>query len=102
MSSLKTIGLIIFLCCVSNSETQSARTNKEQPSALTEPFFSLDSNSVVRRVQRALKDAGLYVGKINGKVNQETKNAIIEYQRREGLPLNPIVSTELAVNIEHY
>ena len=100
MSSLKTIGLIIFLCCVSNSETQSARTNKEQPSALTEPFFSLDSNSVVRRVQRALKDAGLYVGKINGKVNQETKNAIIEYQRREGLPLNPIVSTELAVTIE--
>jgi murein L,D-transpeptidase YcbB/YkuD len=42
-------------------------------------------------VQQALKNAGLYDGKIDGKVGPRTKNAVIEFQRQHGLKADGII-----------
>ena len=54
----------------------------------------------VKKVQSALKDAGLYMGVVDGRFNQDTESAILKYQNREGLPLNPIASKELVKHIQ--
>ena len=42
-------------------------------------------------VQAALKNAGLYAGKIDGKVGAGTKTAIIEFQKTHGLKADGIL-----------
>ena len=57
------------------------------------------SNATVKRVQKALKDAGYYKDSVNGRFNQNTESAILKYQKHQGLPLNPIASQDLVKHI---
>jgi peptidoglycan hydrolase-like protein with peptidoglycan-binding domain len=40
----------------------------------------------VRRAQEALKERGLYTAEVDGRMGPKTKQALREFQRREGLP----------------
>ncbi len=51
----------------------------------------LTENVTVYDVQKALKNAGFYVGKIDGKAGSMTKNAIERFQRANGLEDDGIV-----------
>lgn len=44
------------------------------------------SSQEVKQAQTQLKQQGLYKGKVDGIVGPETKTAISEYQKKEGLP----------------
>jgi peptidoglycan hydrolase-like protein with peptidoglycan-binding domain len=42
-------------------------------------------------VQKALKNAGVYDGKIDGKVGPRTKNAVVEFQRQHSLKADGVI-----------
>jgi hypothetical protein len=44
----------------------------------------------VKAVQEALKSAGLYGGEVTGKLDEETRKALGEYQRRNGLAVSGV------------
>ncbi len=48
----------------------------------------------VRDIQRALKQAGFYQGNLDGKVGPLTKEAIVEFQRANGLKLDGVVGRQ--------
>jgi|GEM_PF-1962637 len=48
----------------------------------------------VQRIQELLRDQGLFVGKVNGIWNRETRKAIRFYQQREGLPENGVMNDD--------
>jgi peptidoglycan hydrolase-like protein with peptidoglycan-binding domain len=48
-----------------------------------EPTYAADD---VRVVQETLQSEGLYLGELDGALNDETRAALRRYQRREGLP----------------
>jgi peptidoglycan hydrolase-like protein with peptidoglycan-binding domain len=43
------------------------------------------------KVQRALKSAGVYTGKVDGKIGPGTKEAIIEFQKSHGLKADGVL-----------
>ncbi len=48
-------------------------------------------NATALKVQTALKNAGYYPGKIDGKVGPGTKSAVIAFQRAQGLTADGVV-----------
>jgi peptidoglycan hydrolase-like protein with peptidoglycan-binding domain len=56
-----------------------------------------DSAQIVRvkvnpeKIQRALKSAGVYTGKVDGKIGPGTKEAIIEFQKSHGLKADGVL-----------
>jgi peptidoglycan hydrolase-like protein with peptidoglycan-binding domain len=56
-----------------------------------------DSSQIVRvkvspeKIQRALKSAGVYTGKVDGKIGPGTKEAIIEFQKSHGLKADGVL-----------
>ena len=44
-----------------------------------------------QQIQTALKNAGFYTGKIDGKIGAATKTAIIEFQKSQGLRADGVV-----------
>lgn len=47
---------------------------------------SPDANGEIRRAQLALRDHGLYDGPVDGISGPRTRQALTEFQRRQGLP----------------
>jgi peptidoglycan hydrolase-like protein with peptidoglycan-binding domain len=43
------------------------------------------------KIQRALKSAGVYTGKVDGKIGPGTKQAIIEFQKSHGLKADGVL-----------
>jgi len=43
------------------------------------------------KIQRALKSAGVYTGKVDGKIGPGTKEAIIEFQKSHGLKADGVL-----------
>ena len=43
------------------------------------------------KVQRALKSAGVYTGKVDGKIGAGTKQAIVEFQKSHGLKADGVL-----------
>lgn len=50
--------------------------------------------SVIEEVQSALKTAGLYSGEVNGILDEETMQAIAEYQKQNGIQVSGVPSPE--------
>ena len=47
-----------------------------------------------REIQQALKNAGFYQGSIDGKVGPQTREAIKEFQRANGLHVDGVVGRQ--------
>jgi hypothetical protein len=61
--------------------------------ALKEQVLSLDDPDK-KTIQTALKEAGLYEGKIDGKIGPKSKKAIREFQRRHDLVVDGKVGSK--------
>jgi peptidoglycan hydrolase-like protein with peptidoglycan-binding domain len=100
MKLFPAIGLAAALIALPQADAVAARARDKLPTQATDPLQLPTYNATVERVQRALAQAHYYTGPINGRFSKETETAIRNYQRREGLPQNPVASEELAVHIE--
>ncbi len=65
-----------------------------------ETLNSKIADTVVERVQRGLASIGLYTGPVNGRMNEQTEQAIAIYQRRNGMPEDGLASEKLAIHLE--
>jgi peptidoglycan hydrolase-like protein with peptidoglycan-binding domain len=59
-------------------------------------------NATPERLQTALKNAGFYNGKIDGKIGPGTKAAIIEFQRSKGLTADGVVGRKTWDTLKQY
>lgn len=84
----------------SPNDTEAARARDNVPTPVTDEIDKPFSNPLVKRVQKALSEAGYYKGKLDGILGPRTETAIRRYQRREGMPVNGIASEELAIHVE--
>jgi peptidoglycan hydrolase-like protein with peptidoglycan-binding domain len=55
-------------------------------SGASSPSSAKAKTADVRRAQEALKERGLYTAEVDGRMGPKTKQALREFQRREGLP----------------
>ena len=68
----------------------------DQPDAVKAPEMS-DNSQIIRvkvspeKIQRALKSAGVYTGRVDGKIGAGTKQAIIEFQKSHGLKADGVL-----------
>ncbi len=69
-------------------------TDQTKPGGET-PFSRWQSAQSVEKIQRALTDMGLYIGVIDGHLNDETRAAIRVYQQGAGLKVDGKVTREL-------
>jgi len=69
-------------------------TDQAEPASL--PAAS-DNGQIIRvkaspeKIQRALKAAGVYTGKIDGKIGAGTRQAIVEFQKSHGLKADGVL-----------
>lgn len=54
------------------------------------------------QVQQALQNAGVYSGPIDGKVGNQTKQAIADFQKQNSLPVDGIVGVRTWAALEKY
>ena len=59
------------------------------------PCFAEYDSTVIKEVQQALNDAGFNCGTADGIAGKATANAIMEYQKANGLPEDGVISDEL-------
>jgi peptidoglycan hydrolase-like protein with peptidoglycan-binding domain len=100
LSLFNAIGLIALLITGIPTGVLAARAKDKPPEDSLKTLVLPASNVTVKRVQSALKDAGYYEGSVDGRFNEETERAILEYQSHEGLPRNPVASKKLANHIQ--
>ena len=53
-------------------------------------------------VQKALKNAGVYTGKIDGKVGSRTKSAVMEFQRQHNLRADGVIGQKTWAALKTY
>lgn len=72
----------------------------EKPAKKTysEPVIQLSP----KQIQRALKSAGFYQGPIDGKIGPKTKEAIIKFQKANGLKADGIVGKRTSAELNKY
>ena len=72
----------------------------EKPAKKTysEPVIQLSS----KQIQRALKKAGFYQGPIDGNIGPKTKEAIIKFQKANGLKADGIVGKRTSAELNKY
>ena len=58
-------------------------------------------SSHIRDVQQALKDEGLYMGPINGEWGPETKQAVEQFQKTNGLKQTAELDEQTQDQLEH-
>lgn len=82
------------------SEADQALPSSSESAGQAESGKALDINGsaqIIRvrvspeKIQRALKSAGVYTGKVDGKIGQGTKEAIIEFQKSHGLKADGVL-----------
>ncbi|MBU4488997.1 MAG: peptidoglycan-binding protein [Candidatus Omnitrophica bacterium] len=60
------------------------------------------SESTPKRIQIALKKAGFYNGPVDGKIGKNTKDAIKEFQKKNGLKSDGIVGKKTWAALSKY
>jgi len=60
------------------------------------------SEATPKRIQIALKKAGFYNGPVDGKIGRNTKNAIKEFQNKNGLEADGVVGKKTWVALSKY
>ena len=56
----------------------------------------------VKKIQLALKNAGLYNGVVDGKIGRDTKKAIRDFQKANGLAVDGIAGGDTCMKLEKY
>ena len=75
---------------------QVAQGSADQSDSVKISAFS-DKSQIIRvnaspeKIQRALKAAGVYTGKVDGKIGAGTKQAIVEFQKSHGLKADGVL-----------
>jgi len=69
----------------------SAPATKPATTAKTSPARETMTQPTPKQMQRALKRAGYYTGSIDGKLGPKTKDAIVKFQKANGLTPDGIV-----------
>ena len=77
---------------------QLARVAGDQPTI--DRILAPPPNPLVRRIQEALSEAGLYKGQVDGRMNLETEAAVRAFQKRAGLKVDGAVTEELVKKAE--
>ena len=60
----------------------------------TQPAHVKPSKEEIMALQKALKDAGLYTGKVDGRMGKRTKSALRSYQKDHHLEVTGLPDTE--------
>ena len=79
-----------------SQDNQSAPSSTDQAES-AQPTDVSPSGPIVRvkvkaeKIQRALKNAGVYTGPVDGKIGPGTKEAIVEFQKSHGLKADGVL-----------
>lgn len=78
--------------------------NARQSAAETENVSKSAGEAALspKQIQRALKNAGYYDGAVDGEVGKNTKRAIREFQKANGLTVDGIVGRETRAALREY
>ena len=79
-SLLWTISLIAIFITALPTDTMAKRVEEKLPIGSFKTLDLSTFNATVEKVQSALKDAGFYNGSVDGRFNQDTEKAILEYR----------------------
>jgi peptidoglycan hydrolase-like protein with peptidoglycan-binding domain len=71
-----------------------------QPAKTT--TYSTSVNLSAKQIQKALKSAGFYQGNIDGRVGLKTREAIIKFQKANGLKADGIIGKRTSVELNKY
>ena len=58
--------------------------------------------ATAEQIQRALKNAGFYKGFIDGKIGEQTKSALIEFQKAHNIKVDGIIGKETWAELYNY
>ncbi len=73
------------------------------PPAMTKPMSLVQTQADRNKdIQKALANAGLYTGPIDGKIGPKTKSAIIEFQKSKGLKADGKVGSKTWAELEKH
>ncbi len=93
---------------VETASPSPASEAQAEPEAAVGRAQSTDDSQIIRvnttpwKVQDALKSAGLYNGKIDGKIGPATRGAIMEFQKAHGLKADGIVGKKTWDELKTY
>jgi peptidoglycan hydrolase-like protein with peptidoglycan-binding domain len=73
----------------SPTPTSSRATESKSAEGETGNIIKVEATGL--EVQKALKNAGVYNGKVDGKVGPRTKNAVVEFQRQHSLKSDGVI-----------
>lgn len=75
-------------------ETNNKNASKETEVQDEVLNYRLESKDKVRQMQTALRKAGFYKGKVDGKIGPQTKKAIIAFQMKKGIKADGVVNSK--------
>jgi peptidoglycan hydrolase-like protein with peptidoglycan-binding domain len=82
------LALLLCLCCVAASAQNTSTTTGNANAAATPskrgPVFRATKDQI-KQAQTLLKSRNLYTGDITGKLSDDTRTGLREYQKAEGL-----------------
>jgi len=85
-----------------------ASTDSADQAGVASPSESSDKTQIIRvkaspeKIQRALKAAGVYTGRVDGKIGPGTKQAIIEFQKSHGLKADGVLGKKTWEELRSY
>jgi murein L,D-transpeptidase YcbB/YkuD len=74
----------------------------EEAQPVQTPAYSVPARLSAKQIQRALKNVGFYQGPIDGKIGFKTKEAIMKFQKANGLGSDGIVGKRTSVELNKY
>ena len=90
------------------AESEQASQGAGPQAVSVKPSEALDNSQIIRvkanpeKIQRALKSAGVYTGKVDGKIGAGTKAAIIEFQKSHGLKADGVLGKKTWEELKKY
>lgn len=87
---------------IDNLETQLAKIEAKSQSSAADKESRTGYKKTARNIQLALKNANLYNGPVDGKIGRETKGAIKEFQKVNGLMVDGVVGEETWSKLKNY
>jgi len=90
-----------------SDQAPQASADQAEPAALP-GVAEISSGQIVRvkvnpeKIQRALKAAGVYTGRVDGKIGSGTKQAIVEFQKSHGLKADGVLGKKTWEELKVY
>lgn len=86
---------------IQSQKISPAKEEKIAPAKPKDPA-SDSVNMTPKEIQTALKKAGFYKGAVNGRIEQETKKAISDFQKANGLKADSIAGRQTCSKLRKY